>query len=119
MPSSGVTIATTRPETMLGDTAVAVHPDDPRFSHLHGKKLKHPFLDREVPIITDAILVDMAFGTGHHATTATVLRMLVDYAGERAGAPWTMLDLGTGSGAIAVCSRSEERACRFPSVIMT
>ena len=57
-------VATTRPETMLGDTAVAVHPDDPRFTHLHGKKLKHPFLDREVPIITDAILVDMAFGTG-------------------------------------------------------
>ena len=57
-------VATTRPETMLGDTAVAVHPDDPRYQHLHGKKLKHPFLDREVPIITDAILVDMAFGTG-------------------------------------------------------
>jgi valyl-tRNA synthetase len=57
-------IATTRPETMLGDTAVAVHPDDPRFKHLHGKKLKHPFVEREVPIITDAILVDMAFGTG-------------------------------------------------------
>ena len=57
-------VATTRPETMLGDTAVAVHPDDPRYTHLHGKKLKHPFLDREVPIITDAILVDMAFGTG-------------------------------------------------------
>jgi valyl-tRNA synthetase len=57
-------IATTRPETMLGDTAVAVHPDDPRYKHLHGKKLKHPFVDREVPIITDAILVDMAFGTG-------------------------------------------------------
>jgi len=57
-------IATTRPETMLGDTAVAVPPDDPRYKHLHGKKLKHPFVDREVPIITDAILVDMAFGTG-------------------------------------------------------
>ena len=57
-------VATTRPETMLGDTAVAVHPDDPRYKHLHGKKLKHPFVDREVPIITDAILVDMAFGTG-------------------------------------------------------
>ena len=65
--AAGVTelvVATTRPETMLGDTAVAVHPDDPRFSHLHGKKLKHPFVDREIPVITDAILVDMAFGTG-------------------------------------------------------
>src|SRR5450432_4904943 len=57
-------VATTRPETMLGDTAVAVHPDDPRYTHLHGKKLKHPFLNRQVPVITDAILVDMAFGTG-------------------------------------------------------
>jgi valyl-tRNA synthetase len=57
-------VATTRPETMLGDTAVAVHPEDPRYLHLHGKKLKHPFLDREIPIITDAILVDRNFGTG-------------------------------------------------------
>jgi valyl-tRNA synthetase len=57
-------VATTRPETMLGDTAVAVHPEDPRYKHLHGKKLKHPFVDREIPIITDDILVDMAFGTG-------------------------------------------------------
>ncbi|MFZ5890759.1 MAG: valine--tRNA ligase [Myxococcota bacterium] len=57
-------VATTRPETMLGDTAVAVHPDDERYKHLHGKKLKHPFVDRLVPVITDAELVDMAFGTG-------------------------------------------------------
>ncbi|HVK70871.1 MAG TPA: valine--tRNA ligase, partial [Polyangium sp.] len=57
-------VATTRPETMLGDTAVAVHPDDPRYKHLHGKFLQHPFLDRKVPIITDAILVDPKFGTG-------------------------------------------------------
>jgi valyl-tRNA synthetase len=66
-PSAGATelvVATTRPETMLGDTAVAVHPDDPRYKHLHGKKLKHPFVDREIPIITDAVLVDMQFGTG-------------------------------------------------------
>ncbi len=62
--ASELVVATTRPETMLGDTAVAVHPDDPRYTHLHGKKLKHPFVDREIPIITDAILVDMAFGTG-------------------------------------------------------
>jgi valyl-tRNA synthetase len=57
-------VATTRPETMLGDTAVAVHPDDPRYKHLHGKKLVHPFVDRKIPVITDAILVDMKFGTG-------------------------------------------------------
>jgi valyl-tRNA synthetase len=40
---------------MLGDTAVAVHPDDARYKHLHGKFLVHPFVDRKVPIITDAI----------------------------------------------------------------
>ena len=57
-------VATTRPETMLGDTAVAVHPDDARYTHLHGKMLVHPFLDRLVPVITDAILVDPKFGTG-------------------------------------------------------
>lgn len=57
-------IATTRLETMLGDTAVAVHPDDPRYKHLHGKYLQHPFLDRRIPIITDGELVDMSFGTG-------------------------------------------------------
>ena len=57
-------VATTRLETMLGDTAVAVHPDDPRYTHLHGKFLIHPFVDRKIPIITDGELVDMAFGTG-------------------------------------------------------
>jgi valyl-tRNA synthetase len=57
-------VATTRPETMLGDTAVAVHPDDPRYTSLHGKFLVHPFHDRKVPVITDDILVDMKFGTG-------------------------------------------------------
>jgi valyl-tRNA synthetase len=62
--SEELVVATTRPETMLGDTAVAVHPDDPRYKHLHGKMLVHPFVDRKVPIITDAILVDPKFGTG-------------------------------------------------------
>ncbi len=57
-------VATTRPETMLGDTAVAVHPDDARYKYLHGKRLQHPFVARSIPIITDAVLVDMAFGTG-------------------------------------------------------
>jgi valyl-tRNA synthetase len=57
-------VATTRPETMLGDTAVAVHPDDPRYLHLHNKKLQHPFLPRQIPVITDPILVDRNFGTG-------------------------------------------------------
>lgn len=60
-----IIIATTRPETMLGDTAVAVHPEDPRYKHLHGKFIKHPFIpDRKIPIILDDIVVDMSFGTG-------------------------------------------------------
>jgi valyl-tRNA synthetase len=59
-----VVVATTRPETMLGDTAIAVHPDDPRYSALHGKRVRHPFVGRTLPIITDAVLVDPKFGTG-------------------------------------------------------
>ncbi len=56
-------IATTRPETMLGDTAVAVHPDDERYQHLIGKKVLLPLCDREIPIIADEY-VDTEFGTG-------------------------------------------------------
>ncbi len=59
-----IVVATTRPETMLGDTAVAIHPDDPRYTHLHGKFVVHPFTGRRIPIVTDSVLVDMAFGTG-------------------------------------------------------
>src|SRR6202162_2926594 len=56
-------VATTRPETMLGDTAVAVHPDDERYQHLIGKKVLLPLMNREIPIIADAS-VDREFGTG-------------------------------------------------------
>ena len=49
---------------MLGDTAIAVHPDDARYKHLHGKFAVHPFLGRRIPIICDDIVVDMEFGTG-------------------------------------------------------
>ena len=56
-------IATTRPETMLGDTAVAVHPDDERYQHVIGKTARLPLCDREIPIIADAY-VDREFGTG-------------------------------------------------------
>ncbi|KAH8113121.1 tRNA synthetases class I-domain-containing protein [Phellopilus nigrolimitatus] len=59
-----IIVATTRPETMLGDTAIAVHPDDPRYKHLHGKFAVHPFVERRLPIVTDAEAVDMEFGTG-------------------------------------------------------
>ncbi|HWE85248.1 MAG TPA: valine--tRNA ligase [Terracidiphilus sp.] len=58
-----LTIATTRPETMLGDVAVAVHPEDERYTHLHGKKLRLPLMDREIPVITDE-WVSREFGTG-------------------------------------------------------
>ncbi|KAF2073308.1 hypothetical protein CYY_005385 [Polysphondylium violaceum] len=57
-------VATTRIETMLADTAVAIHPDDERYKHLIGKFIQHPLVDRKIPIITDAILVDKEFGTG-------------------------------------------------------
>uniref|UniRef100_A0A8C2XH34 valine--tRNA ligase n=1 Tax=Cyclopterus lumpus TaxID=8103 RepID=A0A8C2XH34_CYCLU len=58
-----VIVATTRIETMLGDTAVAVHPDDSRYQHLKGKIVLHPFCDRKLPIVFDDF-VDMSFGTG-------------------------------------------------------
>jgi valyl-tRNA synthetase len=86
-PASGpseLVVATTRPETMLGDTAVAVHPDDERYKALHGKRLKHPFVEREIPIITDAILVDKEFGTG--AVKVTPAHDFNDFAtGKRHG----------------------------------
>ena len=56
-------VATTRPETMLGDTAVAVHPDDERYAHLIGATITLPLVGREIPVIADDY-VDMAFGTG-------------------------------------------------------
>ncbi len=58
-----IVVATTRPETLLGDVAVAVNPDDERFKHLVGKTLKLPLTDREIPVIADDY-VDAAFGTG-------------------------------------------------------
>ena len=58
-----VVVATTRVETMLGDTAVAVHPEDPRYKHLHGRVVVHPFSDRKLPIVCDDY-VDREFGTG-------------------------------------------------------
>lgn len=60
-----IVVATTRIETMLGDTAVAVHPEDPRYKHLIGKELVHPFVpNRVIKVIGDSVLVDMNFGTG-------------------------------------------------------
>eukprot|EP00080_Pristionchus_pacificus_P004401 PDM64421.1 vars-2 [Pristionchus pacificus] len=61
--SEELVVATTRVETMLGDTAVCVHPEDERYKHLVGKTIVHPFVSREIPIITDDF-VDREFGTG-------------------------------------------------------
>jgi valyl-tRNA synthetase len=61
--SGSITVATTRPETMLGDTAVAVHPDDERYKAFVGKTVKLPLTHREIPIIADEF-VDKTFGTG-------------------------------------------------------
>lgn len=58
-----ITIATTRPETILADTAICVNPKDERFTHLHGKKARVPFINREIPVILDEY-VSMEFGTG-------------------------------------------------------
>jgi valyl-tRNA synthetase len=79
-----VVVATTRPETMLGDTAVAVHPDDPRHRALIGRTVRHPFVARDIPVIGDAILVDPEFGTG--ALKVTPGHDWNDFdAGERSG----------------------------------
>ena len=58
-----ITVATVRPETIMGDTAVCVHPDDERYKHLHGKKVRVPLINRLVPVIVDDY-VTMEFGTG-------------------------------------------------------
>src|SRR5262249_2273880 len=73
-----IVVATTRPETMLGDTGVAIHPDDPRYTHLHGKRVRHPFIDRTIPIVTDAVLADMSFGIG--AVKVTPAHDFTDFA---------------------------------------
>jgi valyl-tRNA synthetase len=62
-PDATITVATTRPETILGDTAVAVHPEDPRYQAIVGRTARIPFVERDVPVIADAA-VDPAFGTG-------------------------------------------------------
>lgn len=78
-------VATTRPETMLGDTAVMVHPEDERYASLIGKRVCLPLSDREIPIIADSY-VDKAFGTG--CVKVTPAHDFNDYAvGQRHGLP--------------------------------
>jgi valyl-tRNA synthetase len=83
--SGHLTVATTRPETMLGDVAVMVHPEDDRYKHLIGKQVKLPLCDREIPIIADDY-VDKEFGTG--VVKVTPAHDFNDYAvGQRHGLP--------------------------------
>jgi valyl-tRNA synthetase len=78
-----IVVATTRPETMLGDTAVAVHPDDARYKHLHGKRVLLPLVNRLIPIVADSY-VDASFGSG--AVKVTPAHDPNDYEiGERHG----------------------------------
>ena len=83
--SGQLIVATTRPETMLGDVAVMVHPEDERYKHLIGKQVKLPLCDREIPIIADDY-VDKEFGTG--VVKVTPAQDFNDYAvGQRHGLP--------------------------------
>lgn len=90
--SGAVVVATTRPETMLGDVAVMVHPEDERYAALVGKTVKLPLVGREIPVIADAY-VDRAFGTG--VVKVTPAHDANDYAvGQRHGLPMIgVLDL--------------------------
>jgi valyl-tRNA synthetase len=84
-PGDAIAIATTRPETILADTAVAVNPDDPRYQRLIGQHVRVPVVDREVPIVADAA-VEMEFGTG--ALKITPGHDPVDYeVGQRHNLP--------------------------------
>lgn len=84
-----VIVSTTRVETMLGDTAVAVHPNDSRYANLVGKTVQHPFSDRKLPIIADDF-VDMAFGTG--AVKITPAHDPTDYdVGKRHNLPMLVI----------------------------
>ncbi|HZY32113.1 MAG TPA: valine--tRNA ligase, partial [Candidatus Methylomirabilis sp.] len=81
-PSTALTVATTRPETMLADTAVAVHPEDARYNHLIGRRVRLPLTARTIPVVGDSILVDKEFGTG--AVKVTPAHDFNDFeAGER------------------------------------
>lgn len=94
--SSGeVVVATTRPETMLGDVAVAVHPDDERYAHLVGRTVKLPLSNREVPIIADDF-VDRNFGTG--AVKITPAHDVNDYeVAQRHSLPMITVIAGDGT----------------------
>lgn len=90
--SEHITIATTRPETMLGDTGVAVHPDDERYQHLVGKTVTLPLVGREIPIVADSE-VDAVFGTGAVKVTPAHDALDFDIGGRHGLEPVMMMDL--------------------------
>ena len=95
-----ISVATTRPETMLGDTAVAVHPDDARYTHLIGRELLLPVVDRRVPIVADEA-VDPAFGSG--AVKVTPAHDPADFdIGRRHGLP--VIDIMTPEARISLAA---------------
>ena len=106
-------VATTRPETMLGDTAVAVHPGDERYAHLIGKKVLLPLMNREIPVIADT-MVDREFGTG--AVKITPAHDPNDFeVGRRHGLPEIDVmtedaHMNANAGAYAGLDRFEARA---------
>ena len=104
-----VVVATTRPETMLGDAAVAVHPDDERYRHLIGRRLQLPLADREIPVIADAY-VDPTFGSG--CVKITPAHDFNDYeVGLRHDLP--MINIFTPD------ARAQRRRCRRPTADST
>ncbi|HEV8681335.1 MAG TPA: valine--tRNA ligase [Actinomycetota bacterium] len=95
--SGHIDVATTRVETMLGDTGVAVHPDDERYRHLVGKTVRHPFSGQDLPIVADSA-VDPGFGTG--AVKVTPAHDATDFeTAERTGLP--RLNILNGDGTIS------------------
>jgi valyl-tRNA synthetase len=112
VPTEFITVATTRPETMLGDTAIAVNARDERYTHLHGKKVLLPLMGREIPIITDE-LAQPEFGTG--AVKVTPAHDANDFeAGKRHNLPQIdVMDehahMNVNAGAYAGLDRYEAR----------
>jgi valyl-tRNA synthetase len=111
-PDAWVPVATTRPETLLGDTAVAVHPEDNRYRHLVGRRVMIPFVERAVAIIADDV-VERSFGTG--AVKITPAHDPDDYAtGKRHGLAFVnvMTDDGRMNDAAGPYAGLDRYACR-------
>lgn len=100
-----VVVATTRVETMLGDTAVAVHPEDPRYKHLQGRVVLHPFCDRKLPIVFDDY-VDREFGTGEDELFCQCCGEAGGIPSDAAGKCWDgTLQLHTATSFAVHCSQ--------------